>query len=60
MHRRCQSLVAESCSDDHAEILPEICQKLRYTQPHVASRLDPQQRLSQVWLCGHVRSCEGS
>jgi hypothetical protein len=32
--------------------LPEICQKLRYTQPHVASRPDPQQRLSPVWLCG--------
>ena len=39
------------------EPLPEICQKLRYTQPHVALPPDPQQRLSPVWLCGHVRCC---
>jgi hypothetical protein len=35
--------------------LPEICQKLRYTQPHVASRLDPQQRISPARLSCNAR-----
>jgi hypothetical protein len=33
-------------------LLPEICQKLCYTQPHVASRPDPRQRLSAARLRG--------
>ena len=45
--------MAEGCRDDstnvcaidsHTGALPEICQKPRYTQPHVAPRPNPQQR----------------
>ena len=72
-HQQCteapQSQVIKSRRNDGAGLrakttpqgpLPEICQKLCYAQPHVALRPDPQQRCSPVWLCGYVRSCQGS
>jgi hypothetical protein len=34
--------------------LPEICQKLRYTQPHAASRPNPRRYLSAAQFCGYV------
>jgi hypothetical protein len=37
--------------------VPEICQKLRYTQPHPAPRRHLRQGLSPARLCGHVRCC---
>jgi hypothetical protein len=40
--------------------LPEICQKLRYAQPHVASQRNPRQRLPPARLCGHVGCCIAS
>jgi hypothetical protein len=46
----------------HAGPLPEICQKLRHTQPRVAPRPNPQQRLSpysQTLPCPAGRSVPG-
>ena len=66
MHRWCQSLVAEGCGDDGAGVgpqmamqgpLPEICQKLRYAQPHAAPLTNPRQHLPPARLCGNVRCC---
>jgi hypothetical protein len=70
MHQRCQLLLAEGELERcHRGVVachrgvrllgvPDICQKLRYTQPHVAPRPNPPQRLSPAQLCGHVRSRE--
>jgi hypothetical protein len=60
------SLVVEDCLDMAPAFvpqmttqapLPEICQKLRYAQPHAAPRSNPRQRLSPARLCGHVKWC---
>jgi NAD(P)-dependent dehydrogenase (short-subunit alcohol dehydrogenase family) len=60
---RCQSAVGRA-PDDGAGVhamdcgagpLPEICQKLRYTQPRATPHPDPRQRLSPGWLCSRRR-----
>jgi hypothetical protein len=66
MHRRCSRLSSRTAWTMAPAFvprmtpqgpLPEICQKLRYAQPHAAPRLDPTQRLSPARLCGHVKCC---
>jgi hypothetical protein len=37
--------------------VPEICQKLRYAQPHPPRVSTPRQRLWSTRLCGHVGCC---
>src|SRR5215211_1178184 len=64
MHRRCQSLGVEACGTVARVFvpwtttqgsLPEICQKLPYTQPHVPARRRLQQHGSSWGLRGDVR-----
>src|SRR5215212_5396916 len=60
LHLRCQSAVGRAPEDGagvhamdcRAGPLPEICQKLRYTQPRATPRPDPRQRLSPARLRG--------
>jgi hypothetical protein len=46
--------------DDPTGALPEICQKLRYTQPRATHAPNARQRLSSARLCGRVQSCTAS
>jgi hypothetical protein len=40
--------------------MPEICQKLRYIQPHAAPRPNPRQHLPPARSCGNGRLCTAS
>jgi hypothetical protein len=50
-----RSSIYRGSTANQTEPLPEICQKLRYAQPHVAPPPNPRQRCSPARLCGHVR-----
>jgi hypothetical protein len=62
VHLRCLSAVGRALDDGAGSMhglpyrpLPEICQKLRYTQPRAAPRPNRRQRLSPARSCGQVR-----